>query len=214
MGGSSKDSLQMRPKEEVEKMLKRAVTEYEEISTIIGKNIYGARSEEGKELRDEQKNLEMLIAVLHFAMYGGEHPDERFRLVRFKSCTIVTRHFGDDKWPLDRIYNQSSDRLLTIQKEVKNFSNSEEYVYMQKLNTALGWLFDVLKDSHIGLHFCWRMFPKKLKDDMILRSKERDDYNTPERVPLEDRAHKALSELEDKKTEQKLGQKFTFMKGK
>lgn len=215
MGGALEGrNLEMRPKEEIDKMIKRCETTYEEISHIISKAVYGIRSEEGKELKEEITNLEMLISVLHFAKFGTHHPDERFSLKRFKSCTMSTRHFGDDSWPLERIYKQSSERLIKIQSEVNGYHNSEEYIYMQKLNTVLGWIFDVLKDCHVGLHFCWRAFPKKLKDDFILKNRERDDYNIPSRIPLEDQAHRALTQLEDVKTEQKLGTKFSFMKGK
>lgn len=202
-----------RPVAEIMKMLDKVFETYEKVSQIISKNIYSKISDEIKELKLEQQNLEALGAFLHVVLHKKEHPDARFSLARFKSCKIITRHLvGDDRWTLDRVYARSTERVNEIKKHIQDFSNSEEYVYMQKLNTALGWVFDDLKDSSIGLHFSWRMFSTKIKDDFILRGKEKDEFNTPERVPLEEQAHRKLTQIHEKIIDSKLEKKFTFMK--
>lgn len=205
-------NMAMRPVEEIRKLHEKATKAYDEVCGILNQEFYKIRSEEAVCLKEEKYKLELLIAYLHFVQFGVPHPDQRFRLTNFKSCTICSRHFGDKDWPLQRILDQSKNRLTVIQKEVQGYQNSEEYVYLYMLYVALAWTFDQMKDAQIGMQYSWRMFSRKIKDDFQLRGQERDEWNTEERRPLEEKAAKVITELEDKKQDMRLKQKFSFLK--
>ena len=211
-GGITK--MEMRPTEEIKKLYEKTIKSYDEVCNIINQDFYKARSEETKILKYEKYNLELLIAYLHFVQFNIQHPDHRFDMNNFKSCTISVRHFGEGGWNLERIFEQVKHRLTTVQKEIQNYQNSEEYLYLNMLHIALAWTFDQVKDAQIGMNFSWRMFSRSIKDDFQLRGKDRDEWNTEERRPLVETAARVLTELDNKKREEKLNKQFTFLKGK
>jgi len=210
LGGST--SMKTRPLDEINRLLTNSHERYKEVSRIISHEGYGAKSEEGTVLHEEQVNLRKLIGFLMYALNGQTPNTQEFSLDNFKSCSIITRHFRDKEWDAERLYWRTQDRLNTIRRTIQNHTNSIEYVDMNKLYVALAWLLDQMKDCQIGLNFTWSIFQRKVKDDYQIRGIEADEWNTKERTPLIDQAARAVTYLQKRKIEQNLDEKFDFLK--
>jgi len=202
------EKISHRPKEEVDYLYNKVCERIDQIDYNFRyldqreKEVYNASLQ-------EKRDLVKLQTLLQFIQFHKVLPG--YTLECFGSCKIITRHFGEQDWPLHRIYVRSKERLRDVQEKIENYSNSEEFVELQKLHSILAWYYDDLKDCFIGLHFSWNLFPKKIRDQFS-RRELKDAFNTPDRKPVEEELAREMTELKRLQITEELKSNFSFLK--